>query len=78
MPEFWMDSDSLITPYRGPYRFEAVPQYSDFLKEKAQQGVIAIPEFVLDVELTASDPSKADDLEKWAKAPERRPVLTGR
>lgn len=67
MPEFWLDSDSLITPHRGPYRFEAVPQYWDFLKEKAQQGVIGSPELVLDKELTSSNPAQADALERWAK-----------
>lgn len=64
MPEFWMDSDSLIAPYRGAYRFEAVPQYWDFLKRKAEEGVIGCPELVLDKELTSSNP---DALEKWAR-----------
>jgi len=64
MPEFWMDSNSLITPHRGPYRFEVVPQYWDFLKEKAEEGVIGSPELVLDKELTSSNP---DVLEQWAK-----------
>jgi len=67
MPDFWMDANSLITPHRTAYRFEAVPQYWDFLEEKAKQGVIGSPELVLDLELTSSDPSKADHLERWAK-----------
>jgi hypothetical protein len=44
-----------------------VPQYWDFLKEKAEQGMIGSPELVLDIELTSTDPSKTDDLERWAK-----------
>jgi len=64
MPEFWMDSNSLITPYREAYRFEAVPQFWDFLKEKAEEGVVGSPELVLDKELTSSNP---DALEQWAK-----------
>jgi len=67
MPDFWMDANSFITPHRGPYRFEVVPQYWDFLKQKAEEGVIGSPELVLDLELTSSDPAKADRLEKWAK-----------
>jgi hypothetical protein len=62
-----MDADSLITPYRGAYRFEVVPQYWDFLKEKAKEGVVGSPELVLDRELTSSNPSQADLLEQWAK-----------
>jgi hypothetical protein len=62
-----MDTDSLIAPYQGPYPFERVPQYYDFLKAQAEAGTIASPELVLTKELTASDPKKADALEKWAK-----------
>jgi len=67
MPEFWMDTDSLIKPHRESYRFEVVPQYWDFLKQKAEEGVIGSPELVLDKELTSSNPSQADALEQWAK-----------
>jgi hypothetical protein len=54
-------------PHRGPYRFRTVPQYWDFLKQKAEEGVIGSPELVLDLELTSSNPAKADDLERWAR-----------
>src|SRR3990172_10308679 len=67
MRQFWMDSDSLIRPHRGPYRFQAVPQFWDFLKQKAEEGIIGSKEIVLEMELTSSDPSQADDLERWAK-----------
>jgi hypothetical protein len=67
MREFWMDADSFITPHRGPYRFGAVPQFWDFLARKADEGILGSPELVLDLELTSSDPAKADLLEKWAK-----------
>ncbi len=43
-----------------------VPRFWDFLKQKAEEGVIASPEFVLH-ELCGSDPKKEDALEKWAK-----------
>ncbi len=67
MPDFWMDADSLITPFRGPYRFEAVPQFWEFLKQQAQAGVIGSPELVLDKELTSTGPPP-DSLELWAKS----------
>lgn len=66
MPDFWLDTDSFVTPSRGPYRFRLVPKFWEFLEEKAKEHVIASPEFVLLWELMGSDPKKADDLEKWA------------
>ncbi|MDP2743555.1 MAG: DUF4411 family protein [Dehalococcoidia bacterium] len=66
MPDFWMDADSFIEPYRGPYRFETLPQFWDFLKQKAEEGIIASPELLLEKELTADDPKDSDALEKWA------------
>ena len=66
MPDFWMDANSFITPHRTAYRFDMVPQFWDFLKQKAEEGVIASPDFVLG-ELCGSDPKKEDALEKWAK-----------
>jgi hypothetical protein len=68
MPDFWMDADSFITPHRGPYRFGAVPQFWDFLKEKAEASLIGSPELVLDKELTRSSSSQQPDaLETWAR-----------
>ena len=67
MPEFWMDSNSLITPYRGSYPFDRVPQFWDFLKLKAEEGVVGSPELVLEKELTSPPSDDPDDLELWAK-----------
>ncbi|MFH1486775.1 MAG: DUF4411 family protein [Chloroflexota bacterium] len=67
MPDYWLDADSFIRPYREFYRFQTVPQFWDFLKEKAQEGVIGSPELVLDKELSASDPKEQDALEQWAR-----------
>ena len=66
MPDFWLDADSLITPSRGPYRFNILPAFWDFLEQKAKEQIIGSPELVLSKELTNSDPKKADSLEKWA------------
>lgn len=62
MPEFWLDTNSLVTPSRGPYRFATVPRFWEFLEEKAKAEVIASSEFVLK-ELLGS----GDELEQWAK-----------
>ena len=67
MPDFWFDTDSFVTPSRGPYRFKTVPKFWEFLEQKANEHIIASPEFVLEQELTSSKPEHADDLEKWAK-----------
>ncbi len=61
-----MDSNSFITPHRGPYRFEVVPQFWGFLEERAKQGVIASPEFVLNEELVAGPKDQQDALARWA------------
>ena len=65
--QFWLDANSLIEPAKGPYAFSRVPQYWDFVKAKSEEGVLGSPELVLDLELTGTDPKKADDLEFWAK-----------
>ena len=62
MPDFWIDTDSLVTPSRGPYRFATLPKFWEFLEQKARDGVIASSEFVLR-ELIGS----GDQLEAWAK-----------
>ena len=67
MPDFWMDADSFILPHRGPYRFEALPQFWDFLEEKAREGIIGSPAIVLDWELSADKVDEQDVLAKWAR-----------
>lgn len=62
VPSFWLDTDSLATPSRGPYRFPTVPRFWEFLEQKASEKIIASPEFVLN-ELIEGD----DQLKEWAK-----------
>lgn len=64
MPDLWLDTDSLVTPSRGPYRFGTLPKFWDYLEQKAEEQVIASSEFVLK-ELIGSD--EPDELETWAK-----------
>lgn len=67
MPDFWMDADSFILPHRGPYRFQTLPQFWDFLEQKAREGIIASPDIVLEKELSADKEDAQDVLEKWAR-----------
>ena len=62
MPDFWVDTDSLVTPSRGPYRFATLPKFWEFLERKAAEGVIASSEFVLNELL-----GNGDELEQWAR-----------
>jgi len=62
MAEFWLDTDSLITPSRGPYTFDILPPFWDFLEQKGEEGLVASSELVL-VELMEGD----DPLKEWAK-----------
>lgn len=64
MPDFWFDSDSLVTPSRGAYRFDILPQFWDFLEQKAEEHVFASSKYVYD-ELTGNE--HPDDLEIWVK-----------
>ena len=67
MPDYWMDSDSFILPHRGPYRFEALPQFWDFLEQKAREGIIGSPSIVLDKELSADKDDEQDVLARWSR-----------
>jgi len=67
MPDYWLDADSFIVPHRGPYRFTVLPQFWEFLAQKAKEGIIASPQMVLEQELSSNDPKRQDELEKWAK-----------
>lgn len=68
MPDFWFDTDSLVTPNRGAYRFSILPQFWDFLEHKAKENIFASSKYVYD-ELTGNE--KPDDLENWAKKVEK-------
>jgi hypothetical protein len=66
-PSYWFDSDSFITPSRTSHRFSRGTRLWDFLEQKAREHIIGSPAIVLDLELTHTDKSKADELEKWAR-----------
>lgn len=57
----------MIQPSKEAYAFSLVPQYWDFLHEKAKAGVLACPELVFE-ELCGTDPKKSDELERWARS----------
>lgn len=63
MPDFWLDTSTLIQPYRGPYGFDIVPAFWTFLEEKAREGIIASSVFVY-YELLDGD---EDELLEWAR-----------
>ena len=44
-----------------------VPEFWDFLAQKAEEGAIASPAFVLEKELTADEEDAQDILYKWAR-----------
>lgn len=64
MPDYWLDSDSLMRPKDGPYRFGLVPQFWKFIEEKAAEGVIASSVFVYQEICDAYDD---DPLRIWAE-----------
>jgi hypothetical protein len=63
MFDFWLDTDSFVTPYRTAYRFNTVPKFWEFLERQSKKQVIVSSELVLQ-ELTSGDP---DELGIWAK-----------
>lgn len=65
-PSYLFDSDSFINPSRHSHRFSRGTRLWDFLEQKAQEHIIGSPAVVLNLELTHTDKSKADELEKWA------------
>ncbi|MBN2238879.1 MAG: DUF4411 family protein [Dehalococcoidales bacterium] len=63
MPDYWLDSDSLITSKNGPYGFDIAPSFWTFITEKMSEGIILSSSLVYD-ELEKGD---EDDLLTWAK-----------
>ena len=41
MPDYWLDSDSLIQTKNGPYGFDIAPTFWNFIEQKMNEGVIA-------------------------------------
>ena len=64
MPDFWLDTDSFITPKNGPYGFDLVPEFWRFLEQKAKEGIIASSRLVYDELHRGTE----DELRDWAAA----------
>ncbi len=62
MPEFWLDTNSLIEPNKGPYGFDIAPGFWRFLERKIEERVIASSTLVLE-ELKEVE----DELRQWAE-----------
>ncbi|MBN2463643.1 MAG: DUF4411 family protein [Dehalococcoidia bacterium] len=68
MPDFWLDTNSLIEPYRKYYCFDMVPNFWKFLEQKSKDGVIASPITVLDeIEDGCKNKGQPDELLIWAR-----------
>jgi len=63
MPDYWIDSDSLIQSKNFFYGFDIAPGFWDFLKEHIVKGTIASP---LRVYTELTDHSE-DDLLRWVR-----------
>ncbi len=63
MPDYWLDSDSLIQTKNGPYGFDIAPTFWDFIEQKMNEGVISSSIMVYG-EIENGD---EDDLLLWAK-----------
>jgi len=71
MPDFWLDADSLIDPYRKYYSFEKVPYFWDFLEQESKKGTIVSSSLVLqEIEDGCQDKDNPDALLVWAKRQE--------
>lgn len=67
MLNFWLDTDSLITPKNGPYGFDIAPGFWKFLEQKATEGTIASSVTVYSEIKEGAE----DDLLQWAKNKKR-------
>ena len=71
MPNFWLDADSIILPYRSFYSFDRVPNFWDFLVQETRKGIIASPFMVLkEIEDGCADENHPDELLLWARKQE--------
>lgn len=62
MVDYWLDSNSLITPKNGPYGFDIAPGFWRLLEQNALAGTIRSPTFVYHELVDKSD----DELAAWA------------
>lgn len=64
MPDFWLDTDSLIRSKNEAYGFDIAPKFWDFLDQKVDEGVIASSRLVYDEIHDGAE----DELRRWADA----------
>jgi hypothetical protein len=65
MPDYWFDTDTFVNPSRGAYQFNILPQYWEFIEQKAKEKVILSSTMVLNELIGNRNP---DALELWAKS----------
>ena len=63
MPNYWLDSDSLIQPKNGPYGFDIAPSFWNFIEQKMSEEIISSSIMVYS-ELENGD---EDELLVWAR-----------
>ena len=61
MPD-WLDSDSLITASRGPYRFSLLPAFWSYIEELGELQILLSSTFVLNELMDGGD-----ELRDWAR-----------
>jgi len=67
MPSYWLDTNSLIQPYRNYYCFDRVPKFWIFLEQKSIDGIIASPTIVLSELEEGCKNAEPDELLIWAR-----------
>ena len=72
MPDFWLDSDSLMVAKDGPYAFDLVPAFWEFIDQKAVEGIVATSEKVYEEIMNAYED---DPLRVWAQARQGEPLF---
>ena len=67
MPDYWLDANSLILPYRAAYTFTRVPKFWTFLEQEASKKVIVSSYLVLKEIEDGCSGKKPDELLIWAR-----------
>ncbi len=67
MLDFWLGADSLISAYRGAYRFQTVPKFWDYLQAKAEEKVVVSSALVLKELEDGCTDEGPDELLVWAR-----------
>jgi len=67
MPDYWLDANSLILPYREMYTFTRVPKFWTFLEQEASKEVIVSSYLVLKEIEDGCSGKEPDELLIWAR-----------